>query len=182
MTEQERDERMKLALQLRETGMTWREVGENLGTSPSWACELAVMGRRLKELPAWLDGLSVRTRRALEQAGHPINTEAEAEAFLTTTTCGILKKIPKLGPKSLEEIVGWLARRRTSLKCGCRVDFRCGTRPKLYRVLADLINVYELREKHGEDTLGVLMKCGAFRHGNITEIARRIDKERYRDD
>lgn len=45
----------------------------------------------------------------------------------------------------------------------------------LVAVIAALINDNQLREKHGEDTMGVLMKCGAFRTVNVVELARAVD-------
>ena len=49
-------------------------------------------------------------------------------------------------------------------------------RDDLATVLALLIDENKLREKHGEDTIGVLMKCGAFKVINVAELAEQIDK------
>jgi hypothetical protein len=53
---------------------------------------------------------------------------------------------------------------------------------QLIGVLRRLIDDNRLRERHGEDTVGVLMKCGAFHevralHGQafVNELARAID-------
>ena len=37
------------------------------------------------------------------------------------------------------------------------------TEEQLVPILSALIDENKLRENHGEDTIGVLMKCGAFR-------------------
>jgi hypothetical protein len=46
---------------------------------------------------------------------------------------------------------------------------------QLIEVLRLLIDENKLREGHGEDTIGVLMKCGAFRHVSVAELSRLID-------
>jgi hypothetical protein len=45
----------------------------------------------------------------------------------------------------------------------------------LVRVLRRVIDENKLREAHGEDTLGVLMKCGAFHDTEVAALAARID-------
>lgn len=45
----------------------------------------------------------------------------------------------------------------------------------LINTLRDLIRANKLRDRHGEDTAGVLMKCGAFRHVDVAELAKAID-------
>ena len=45
----------------------------------------------------------------------------------------------------------------------------------LVRVLRRVLDENKLREAHGEDTLGVLMKCGAFHDTEVAALATRID-------
>lgn len=45
----------------------------------------------------------------------------------------------------------------------------------LVRVLRRVLDDNKLREAHGEDTLGVLMKCGAFHDTEVAALAARID-------
>jgi hypothetical protein len=45
----------------------------------------------------------------------------------------------------------------------------------LVRVLRRVLDDNTLREAHGEDTLGVLMKCGAFHDTEVAALAARID-------
>jgi len=45
----------------------------------------------------------------------------------------------------------------------------------LVRVLRRVLDENKLREAHGEDTLGVLMKCGAFHDTEVAALAARID-------
>ena len=45
----------------------------------------------------------------------------------------------------------------------------------LVRVLRRVLDDNKLREAHGEDTLGVLMKCGAFHDTEVAALATRID-------
>lgn len=48
-------------------------------------------------------------------------------------------------------------------------------RADLVRVLRRVLDENKLREAHGEDTLGVLMKCGAFHDTEVAALAARID-------
>lgn len=45
----------------------------------------------------------------------------------------------------------------------------------LVRVLRRVLDENKLREAHGEDTIGVLMKCGAFHDTEVAALAARID-------
>ena len=45
----------------------------------------------------------------------------------------------------------------------------------LVPVIAALIEENNLCKQHGEDTIGVLMKCGAFQHVDVVELKRAID-------
>jgi hypothetical protein len=49
--------------------------------------------------------------------------------------------------------------------------------PDLMNVLRNVINENCLREIHGEDTIGVLMKAGAFRWFDVALLAAEIDKK-----
>lgn len=55
------------------------------------------------------------------------------------------------------------------------------TPDQLIGVLRRIIADNHLRERHGEDTIGVLMKCGAFRESDDTsfifDVAQAIDYE-----
>jgi len=55
----------------------------------------------------------------------------------------------------------------------CELDV---TDSPLLPIIRALIDDNKLREKHGEDTAGVLIKCGAYKHVNVTILAREIDK------
>ena len=52
--------------------------------------------------------------------------------------------------------------------------------PDLMNVVRSLIDENDLRRMHGEDTIGVLMKCGAFKWFDVVLLAREIDKPRSR--
>ena len=45
----------------------------------------------------------------------------------------------------------------------------------LVRVLRRVLDENKLREAHGEDTIGVLMKCGAFYDTEVAALAARIE-------
>lgn len=49
-------------------------------------------------------------------------------------------------------------------------------RQDLLKVVRDLIEYNRLRRIHGEDTLGVLIKCGAFHYVDVEWVAREVDK------
>ncbi len=53
---------------------------------------------------------------------------------------------------------------------------------QLVRVMARLIRDNDLHKRHGEDTIGILVKCGAFHENRgdehfIVELAHAIDLE-----
>lgn len=48
-----RSKRRLKALELRESGMKWREVGAHFGVSASRARQLAECGRRIRQHPRW---------------------------------------------------------------------------------------------------------------------------------
>lgn len=50
------------------------------------------------------------------------------------------------------------------------------TSEALVRVLRRVIDANKLREAHGEDTIGVLMKCGAFDEVPVAQLARHIEE------
>jgi hypothetical protein len=47
----------------------------------------------------------------------------------------------------------------------------------LLEVIKCLIEANELRKTNREDTIGVLMRCGAFRHVDVALLSRQIDQK-----
>lgn len=56
----------------------------------------------------------------------------------------------------------------------CEYDVAGGP---LLEVIKCLIEENDLRKTNREDTIGVLMRCGAFRHVDVALLAREIDKK-----
>jgi len=61
------------------------------------------------------------------------------------------------------------------------VPYECGaSRMKIIRGMAALIKENELHKTNREDTVGILMRCGVFKHMTESEmvaLAKQIDKE-----
>jgi hypothetical protein len=46
----------------------------------------------------------------------------------------------------------------------------------LLNVIRSLLATYRLRESHGEDTIGVLMKAGCFKYVQVAQLATKLDE------
>jgi len=59
--------------------------------------------------------------------------------------------------------------------CQIRLALVRDTDNPLLEVIKCLIEANDLRKTNREDTIGVLMRCGAFRHVDVAHLSRQID-------
>lgn len=100
--------RYRKAAELRESGKTFREIGEALGVKGGWARQMALSGLKLRERgtgePNSLAALTASARSALWH--HDCHTRKDAEAtFRNGVRVG---SVPGLGIATALEIARWL--------------------------------------------------------------------------
>lgn len=93
------------AFDLRESGLSWMEIGRQMQLSASFVRHLAIYNENLQQRPAvWTDGLKPTHGAALRNAGFSSKTEVlqalEREPMLLLNHVGIDKR-------ALEKITAW---------------------------------------------------------------------------
>ncbi|MCP5230680.1 MAG: hypothetical protein H6948_01055 [Zoogloeaceae bacterium] len=105
------NERQAKALQLREEGKTFKEVGEALGVSTERARQIFATAQRKKNAPriTWTDGLEPKLANALIAARYTsrddVRAAVERGEIAVKNGRGT---VPWIGPASVAEIRAWL--------------------------------------------------------------------------
>jgi hypothetical protein len=104
------------ALALRQDGATYVEIGAALGVSQARAHQIVRKAERLTNSPCWYDGLPMRARTFLHNAGLTALPEIEAAAAIARLTRRELLATPNFGRGACDAVVAWLARHGLALR------------------------------------------------------------------
>jgi hypothetical protein len=105
--------RQARALDLREAGLTYREIAAQLGCSIEQACVAVLKAENLRDNPGW--GISVRLANGLKNLGCDGDDEASVARLAAASGLRRWSALHNCGKRTRAELIEWLARHGLTL-------------------------------------------------------------------
>jgi hypothetical protein len=118
------------ALAMRQTGLTFRQIGEELGVGVERARQLVQKAERLARQPSWHNALPARVQNFLRNNDLATLPELEAARAVAQITRRELSSIPNLGAGARSALITWLSKHGLRLQTETNLKTACGPAAK----------------------------------------------------